>query len=400
MRDTHTRSWKFAGFVAVALAIAALLLAATGEAQRPDRVLYPVKGGGQEAGGGQPGRAGLPPDWRVAEGVTYENLTVFPVLARTDASTGGYITLDEGLASGQVVVAESGSQMIRRSRDGRPIPAQSYGAQVNQLVLVNRSARPLILLAGELVSGGKQDRIIGKDRIVAPNSEPLPLDVFCVEHGRWTGASSNFNEAKIIVHPSVRENAAVEKDQGKVWASVREGSNVKASRDAAPAAAPAVSGEMVAGVINREARSEAYEKVYRQGRIGQSVESFTAEIERRFAKATAGLKGERVVGVVIAYGAEVAWSDSFASGDLFAKYWSKLLRSYVVEALARSRTSERATLEDAREFLAPLTGREQVESEPGVYRWRQITHGRLAEIELESLPKPITLHRVKIQRTS
>jgi hypothetical protein len=96
----------------------------------------------------------------------------------------------------------------------------------------------------------------------------------------------------------------------------------------------------------------------------------------------------------------VAWSDAFASGDLFTKYWPKLLRSYVVEALARPRTQERATLDDARDFLAPLSGREQVESEPGVYRWRQVTQGRYAEIELESLPKAVMLHRVKIQRTS
>ena len=58
------------------------------------------------------------------------------------------------------------------------------------------------------VSGGKQDRIIGKDRIVPVGAEPLALDVFCVEHGRWTGASAQFSNSKTIVHPSVREQAA------------------------------------------------------------------------------------------------------------------------------------------------------------------------------------------------
>jgi len=33
---------------------------------------------------------------------------------------------------------------------------------VNRLVLVNNSKRPLLLLAGEIVTGGKQDRVIGK----------------------------------------------------------------------------------------------------------------------------------------------------------------------------------------------------------------------------------------------
>src|SRR4029077_10657339 len=97
------------------------------------------------------------------------------------------------------------------------------GAQVNQLVLVNRGKRPLILLAGEVVSGGKQDRIIGKDRIVPVGAEPLPLDVFCVEHGRWTGGSDRFAEAKMMVHPTVRDKAAFEQDQSQVWATVGGG---------------------------------------------------------------------------------------------------------------------------------------------------------------------------------
>src|SRR5213592_4751072 len=105
--------------------------------------------------------------------------------------------------------------MVRNRDDGRRYvapPATSgatSGASVNQLVLINRSKRPLLLLAGELVSGGKQDRVIGKDRIVPVGAPPLPLDVFCVEHGRWTG-SSQFAAAKTIVHPSVRERAAVD----------------------------------------------------------------------------------------------------------------------------------------------------------------------------------------------
>jgi hypothetical protein len=131
------------------------------------------------------------------------------------------------------------------------------------------------------------------------------------------------------------------------------------------------------------------------------VEAFAAEVERRFARATANLKGERVIGVVIAYGGEVAWADAFASGALFEKYWPKLLRSYVVEALARPNLQERATLDDATDFLTPLQGRVNEESEPGVYKWRQITLGRYAEIELESLaPKTMTLHWMKIRRTS
>ncbi|PYU04848.1 MAG: hypothetical protein DMG33_12850, partial [Acidobacteria bacterium] len=150
-------------------------------------------------------------DWRLLEPVTYENLTIFPVASGRWADTSGFLTLDEGLSSGSVLVREQGSETIIRDRGIRPVPVPEYqtGASVNRLVLVNRSKRPLLLLAGELVSGGKQDRIISKDRIVPPDAEPLPLDVFCVEHGRWS-AGSVFAAARIIVHPSVREKAAVD----------------------------------------------------------------------------------------------------------------------------------------------------------------------------------------------
>ena len=105
------------------------------------------------------------------------------------------------------------------------------------------------------------------------------------------------------------------------------------------------------------------------------------------------------MGVVVAYGGEVAWSDAFASTDLFDRYWPKLLRSYVTEALARPGTTERAGLDEARAFLEPLRGREQVESEPGVYRLRQVTQGSRVEIDLQSLPTGIDLHLVNVRRT-
>ena len=123
--------------------------------------------------------------------------------------------------------------------------------------------------------------------------------------------------------------------------------------------------------------------------------------QRRFAHATSGLKGERVVGVIVAYGGEVAWSDIFASSDLFHQYWSKLLRSYAVEALARPTLRETASSDDAREFLRRPNGREVQETEAGVYRWREITDGHLALIELDALqPKTMTLHRLLLHRTS
>jgi len=244
---------------------------------------------------------------------------------------------------------------------------------------------------------------------VPVGSDPLPLDVFCVEHGRWTGASSQFDASKTIVHPSVREQAAVGQNQNEVWSAVRSGTlAAPKARAGATGAAPApppppakLSSEAIGDAIATAAPTQSYRKIYEQSRAGSSVDEFVVELERRFNRATLGLKGERVVGVVVAYGGDVAWSDIFASGDLFEHYWSKLLRSYAVEAMARPAYRETAAITDAREFLRSLNGREVVESEPGVYRWREITEGRLSLIELEAIaPKPMTLHRLLLHRTS
>jgi ARG/rhodanese/phosphatase superfamily protein len=337
--------------------------------------------------------------WRLLDPVIYENISVFPIVSLYGQDTSAFLTLEEGLASGDVVVREQGSEGLVRDRDDRPvpIPQSGSGASVNQLVLINRSKRPLLLLAGELVSGGKQDRIIGKDRIVPAGASPLPLDVFCVEHGRWTG-SSQFAAALTIVHPSVREKAAVDQKQTEVWDAVRGGTTMKA---APSAPAPRMTTRDIQGAIATDGRTEAYEKIYQSRAVGVSIDDFVEEVQRRFARATSDLKNERVVGVVVAYGSEVAWSDIFASGDLFDHYWHKLLRSYAVEALARPAYREAVSRDNANEFLRRLDGRETLETEPGVYRWREIKEGHLVQIELEALhPKLMTLHRLLLHRTS
>jgi hypothetical protein len=354
---------------------------------------------GPEVGGG--GEEG----WRLAKPITYENLTIFPIVATQDSDTSGFETLDEALASGDAIVSEQGSAM-QRTRDGRAQPNYS-GAQVNQLVLVNRGKRPLLLLAGEVVSGGKQDRIIGKDRIVPIGAPPLPLDVFCVEHGRWTSGTDKFAAAKTMVHPSVREKAAVEQDQQQVWAAV-SGRNVQTARGGtaggtstssvhAAAPAPMISSEALSGVIASSAPTQSYRQIYQSRAVGDSVESFAEEIERRFDREKSAMKGERVVGVIVAYGGEIAWSDAFASSELFESYWPKLLRSYIVEALTRPAFRETASFDDARDFLRPASGHVREESDPGVYRWSERTEGRRTEIVLESLhPKPLLLHWLKL----
>src|SRR5690242_21728323 len=56
------------------------------------------------------------PGYKVLDPIRHGNLTVFPVVAAKSYPTNEFLTLDEGLRSGEVIVTESGSVqgLIRR----------------------------------------------------------------------------------------------------------------------------------------------------------------------------------------------------------------------------------------------------------------------------------------------
>ncbi len=114
----------------------------------------------------------FPNDYKILAPISHGDLTIFPVVSAKAHDTSDFITLDEGIRSGEVVVTEVGnihSGLQRR----QPYIQRPNGAEVNRLVLVNNSKHPLLLLAGEVVTGGKQDRVVGKDRIVPAESDPV-----------------------------------------------------------------------------------------------------------------------------------------------------------------------------------------------------------------------------------
>lgn len=304
--------------------------------------------------------------WQVHEPIVYSNLAVFPVSTRYMHDSSAYLTLDEGLAAGEVEVTELGAALIRRRPGTRP-PGT---AQVNTLTLVNHSKKVLILLAGEIVTGGKQDRVISQDRLVLPDSDPLPLDVFCVEPGRWHGASQAFEGKSLMAAPRVREKAAVARNQQEVWDAT---------------------GEVRAGVAEgRQAElgaSSSYAQLERSDALKSRIDDSSGSLQRDYERALRGaLRGQNVVGVVVAINGEVVWADLFADAKLFERYWPKLLRSYSVEALSVPVIEHaRATREDAFGFLTTQAGRQIIDTEPGAYRLLQVDHPRYNIFELASL---------------
>jgi len=330
-------------------------------------------------------------EYKVLDPIRHGNLTVFPVVAAKSYPTSEFLTLDEGLRSGEVIVTESGSVqgLIRRHLN----PGIRHdGAQVNRLVLVNNSKRPLLLLAGEVVSGGKQDRVIGKDRIVPSESDPVDLSVFCVEPGRWVATSEHFgasealyggavNTAKapppmaIMVQPSVRAKAMGDKNQQAVWDAVNAQKTQVATR--LPIAAP---------VQAEVAGTSSYARVMENSEVRKQVDAVAKPIEQNYQSLIRQLRDRNAVGVVVAVNGRVIWADIFASSDLLAKYWPKLVRSYASEAVVTRAKDVEVSVHRAQEFLADMEGRrETIENEPGVYRHTEVSGDGFKAFALTSL---------------
>jgi hypothetical protein len=361
--------------------------------------------------------------WQVLAPVSYKNLTVFP-LRGGDAATDAYITLDEGTKSGAVVIAERGgaqtaTRRVRGAANRRVQQAVSYneGASVNELALVNKSGKKLLLLAGEVVVGGQQDRIVQEDRIIPPVSVPVALDVFCVEHGRWTARTTSYNGgggasyggsggggngsggrmvggvsperapsqaatddglsgAKFqslgaVAHPKLRAAAQDQKEQAAVWNEVS-------------------SNNQKLGTSNS---TDAYQEVYSNRQVAATLDDYVRALQHEVLR-------PGVVGVVVARNGKPVWADIFASSRLFAAYWPKLLKSYAVDALGDNTSDARPTVEQARAYLSTLNGTISTTTQEGVYQLVKTEQPAYAVFELRdiSLASPLRLHFNKMDR--
>ena len=232
---------------------------------------------------------GLSPGQKMLAPITFRQLAIFPVIqtaAGVDKTQ--YLTLSDGLARKVVTVAEVGG-----------------GGSVNTLVVTNKSEKPLLILGGEVVLGGQQDRILGQDTIV-PSHEEMRVQVFCVEHGRWSGGRQ-FSAAQGMADTKIRVRAKYRADQSQVWAEV-------AKKNAAHGVAPSTGTyrNLAAGDDGKKALDPYRTAV--GGALGKLADK------------------DKVVGVIAAVNGRVTSVELFAKPELFAAYKDKLLDSIYMGA--------------------------------------------------------------------
>ena len=121
--------------------------------------------------------------------------------------------------------------------EGFTIEELSTSGSVPALQAKNATTFDVLLIAGQLVQGGKQNRGINADMLVgAGQSAKIP--VTCVEQGRWSGTPrSRFGHAGFEpidvrfskmrdVHESQRAGGDAEANQSKVWSTISQMSRV------------------------------------------------------------------------------------------------------------------------------------------------------------------------------
>lgn len=230
---------------------------------------------------------------KVGDGVFSDRVVVFPAFAGNGADRAAldYRTLGEAIAAGWVEVTERAA------------------ATVPELVLRNWGKSMVLVLDGEEIVGGRQNRIVNASFLVAAGSEVV-IPVTCVEHGRWRDVSPRFapGEASFFslkrekheqVTANLRASGRMAADQSAVWASLAE----------------------------RQAEAGVHSDTGAMNDLYRSRESSLHEYER----ALGYVKG--AVGMVVAINGRMAGAEVFDQPGTAEALWAKLVRSYTLDAL-------------------------------------------------------------------
>ncbi|HEY2018471.1 MAG TPA: DUF6569 family protein [Bryobacteraceae bacterium] len=257
---------------------------------------------------------------RLSGPYVHDNLAIYLVHG-ADRAQRNYLTLSEALEQHKVVVYETSS--------------------VNTLQVENLSREDVYIQSGEIVKGGKQDRVLKDDIILSTSSGRVDVTAFCVEHGRWTQRGQESSQAfaaapNAIASPEMKRAVKDSGDQRQVWAQVSASQDRLAKNLGAP--------------VKSAASESSYQLTLEAPKVQQTAAGFRKDLS--------GLAGQHAdaLGYVVAVNGKVTGADVYASHDLFRKLWPKLLESAAVEAMAVARPGERIAPPSMAEVRMAATG--------------------------------------------
>ena len=222
-----------------------------------------------------------------------------------------YTTLDEALGEKILEVSEV-----------------NEGGEVPNLTVTNKGETQVFLMAGEELIGAKQNRVLNASFVVGGQSE-VQVPVSCVEQGRWSYASRQFGSAGSAAHGKLRAKlsgfagAAYKRvgrptsDQGQVWAAVSEKLDELAS--------PSGTGALHQAYLDHQT----------------SLDEFYVKLS----------PPEGALGAVFVIGGRIAGVDVFDQVSTLQKLWRKIVRSYALDALEKTKRQDGLSRDDVHAWL-------------------------------------------------
>jgi hypothetical protein len=275
-----------------------------------------------------------PSELHVSGPQVYDNLAIY--IVHGDASGSAVpLTLADAIAAGRVKVHETGA--------------------VNDLNIENIGDQEVFVQAGDIVKGGKQDRVLSVDLLLPPRSGQVSISVFCVEPGRWTArgiedatkfSSSGYAmpshdamlemgsfAAAFAAAPATRAPDPGQAQQ-EIWSSVG------ATQDRlARAVDPSVAKSASPSSLQISLESE---------KLKQAQAAYLGALQ------SAGEASDDIVGYVYAINGKIKSADVYVSSALFRKMWPKLLAANVTEAIGEKNAAAGSppSPKDVEAFLA------------------------------------------------
>jgi hypothetical protein len=241
-------------------------------------------------------------NYTVSAPYSYKNLTIFLLRGKDQASGRNILTLQEALERKLFVVYET--------------------SDVNELAVENLSKEfDVFIQSGDIVKGGKQDRILAVSIIIPARSGRVMIQAYCVESGRWTKRggedSSKFTSSNDrVVSRDLKLAANSERSQTEVWSKVSELQSKLSQNVGAP--------------VNSAVSGSSLQLSLENSRVAENVSDYISHL--------AGIIDRRpdVIGYAIAINGEINSADVYLSNSLFRKLWPKMLKAAAVEAVSES----------------------------------------------------------------
>ena len=272
-------------------------------------------------------------NYRLSGPYQHENLTIFLIHGPTQPNSRMYTPLQEAMDRNMVIVHET--------------------SEVNELSIENVSATEEVFVqAGDVVKGGRQDRMLAVDLILPAKSGEVPIAAFCVEHSRWSqrGVESGdqFSLTEMAATRDLKLAAKQYMNQSQVWDKVEEAQ------------------QKLSEAMNYNVRSPksttSLPLAVENGKVQESAAAYIDKLS------TIAGGSDDVIGFVFAINNKLNSADVYASSAMFKRFWPRLLKSAAIEAVAErsaSVTNECVLIAAAGEFL--------VGSERGAETLQQVT---------------------------